>query len=280
MTNAIFPQTIFTTQRRFNDYGASDMHHGDLSEARLKSEFGLTTISNVVDPYSLTRLTAFNNPQARFSGAYGGVHRGGKVSVQECARLLFKEMQITSLPFSFVGPYRYLINQMLRHFQRASGSPFNYAQLNAAYRNKIISDNSLKCTKFAIKKTMKNVISYKTRGISQSDMYFFRNDIGDSVLPKFDSFLNKINGMGITVHDVHATRIDILSLDVNEKGWKASVRFTAQDHFGLDAEDIRKQKFNQFQFFRIWFVLQRFNKFGFRPFLTNMKAVINIGGER
>ncbi|MFC0141856.1 DUF3289 family protein [Erwinia mallotivora] len=113
MTNAIFPQTIFTTQRRFNDYGTSDMRHGDLSEAGLKSEFGLTTISNVVDPYSLTRLTAFNNPQVRFSGAYGGVHRGGKVSIQECARLLFKEMQITSLPFSFVGPYRHLINQML-----------------------------------------------------------------------------------------------------------------------------------------------------------------------
>ncbi|EXU76167.1 hypothetical protein BG55_07105 [Erwinia mallotivora] len=82
------------------------------------------------------------------------------------------------------------------------------------------------------------------------------------------------------MHDVHATRIDILSLDVNEKGWKASVRFTAQDHFGLDAEDIRKQKFNQFQFFRIWFVLQRFNKFGFRPFLTNMGATIEVSGLR
>ncbi|EXU76124.1 DUF3289 family protein [Erwinia mallotivora] len=280
MTNAIFPQTIFTTQRRFNDYGASDMRHGNLSEARLKSEFGLTTISNVVDPYSLTRLTAFNNPQARFSGAYGGVHRGGKVSIQECARLLFKEMQITSLPFSFVGPYRHLINQMLRHFQRASGSPFNDAQLNAAYRNKIISENSAECTKTVLKKIINDLVDYTSKGIPSEKMNIFKKNIKTTRLPKFDSFLNKINGMGITVHDVHATRIDILSLDVNEKGWKASVRFTAQDHFGLDAEDIRKQKFNQFQFFRIWFILQHFNKFGFRPFLTNMEAVITIGGER
>ncbi|EXU75346.1 YPO3983 family protein [Erwinia mallotivora] len=280
MTNAIFPQTIFTTQRRFNDYGASDMRHGDLSEARLKSEFGLTTISNVIDPYSLTRFTAFDNPQSRFSGAYGGVHRGGKVSVQECARLLFKEMQITSLPFSFVGPYRHLINQMLRHFQRASGSPFNDTQLNAAYRQKIKSNYAIKNTFTVMREAITTFIDYENKGFPQEKVNDLKSAINFSVLPKFDTFLNKINGMGITVHDVHATRIDILSLDVNDTGWKASVRFTAQDHFGLDAEDIRKQKFNQFHFFRIWFVLQRFNKFGFRPFLTKMDAVIEIEGSR
>ncbi|AML58575.1 hypothetical protein AXX16_2878 [Serratia rubidaea] len=53
-----------------------------------------------------------------------------------------------------------------------------------------------------------------------------------------------------------------------------------QDHFGLDVSDIRKKKFSQFQFFRIWFILQRFNRFGFRPFLTNMEAVIDIEGGR
>lgn len=125
MTNAVFPQTIFMTQRPFNDYGADDMRYGDISEDRLKGEFGLKNISNIVDPYTLTRLTAFDNPQSRFAGVYGGIHRGGTISVQECARLLFEEMQKTSLPYSFVGPYRYLINQMLRHFQRSTGTPFS-----------------------------------------------------------------------------------------------------------------------------------------------------------
>lgn len=50
MTNAVFPQTIFSTQPRFNDYDANDMRYGDISETRLKGEFGLTNISNVVDP--------------------------------------------------------------------------------------------------------------------------------------------------------------------------------------------------------------------------------------
>ncbi|MDH2692721.1 DUF3289 family protein, partial [Escherichia coli] len=43
---------------------------------------------------------------------------------------------------------------------------------------------------------------------------------------------------------------------------------------------IHKHKFRQFQFFTIWFTLQRYDKFGFRPFLTNMDAVIDIEGGR
>ncbi|WP_158689492.1 DUF3289 family protein, partial [Cronobacter sakazakii] len=51
------------------------------------------------------------------------------------------------------------------------------------------------------------------------------------------------------------------------------------DHFGLDTDDISKVQFNAFTFFRIWFVLQRFNKFGFKPFFTNFEAKITIAGE-
>ncbi|MFE8103908.1 DUF3289 family protein [Brenneria goodwinii] len=170
MTITRFPQTIFTTQKSFNDYGANDMRYGDISEDKLKREFGLTNVSNVVDPYTLTRLTAFDNPQSRFAGVYGGVHRGDAVSIQECARLLFEEMQATSLPYSFYGPYKYLINQMLRHFQRKSGTPFTDMQLNAAYRERIISDNSSKSTKLAIQEAVELFIDYNNRGYPQDKL--------------------------------------------------------------------------------------------------------------
>jgi len=284
MTNAVFPQTIFTTQKRFNDYGTNDMLHGDLSEERLKKEFGLKNISNVVDPYTLTRLTTFDNPHSRFSGVYGETHRGGSVSVQECAKLLFEEMQITSLPFSWLGSSRHLINQMITHFQRSMGTSFHDFQLNAAYENKILSDNSIKSTKVVIRDTINNLVNYFSKGCPQDKMFKLKNAIMDTILPKFDSLIcDKINGMGITVHDVHATKIEMLSLDVGDTRWEAKIKFTGQDHFGLDNDDIRKQKFNQFQFFRIWFVLQRFDKFrdlDFRPFLTDMEAVITLKGSR
>jgi len=140
MSNAQFPAMIFATQKRFNDFSTDDMRYGDISEDRLKSEFGLVNISNMVDPYALTRLTTFDNPQSRFAGAYGSISRGGKLSVQQCAQLLFEEMQVTSLPYSFIGPHRHLINRMLRHFQFSRGSAFHDPQLNTAYREKLYSN--------------------------------------------------------------------------------------------------------------------------------------------
>lgn len=281
MNNAVFPATVFTTQRRFNDYSSDDMRYGDISESRLKREFGLVNISNVVDPYTLTRLTTFDNPQSRFAGAYGSIHHDAKLSIQQCAQLLFEEMQTTSLPYSFIGPYKNLINQMLRHFQLSRGSGFSDSLLNTAYRDKLHSDYAARKTTSVMKETIGLFIDYSSKGFPHDRLDNLASAIKLSVLPKFDSLiLDKINGLGITIHDVHATKIEVLRLDVNDYGWKASVRYTAQDHFGLDVNDIRKQKFNQFQFFKIWFILQRFDRFGFRPFLTNMEAVIEIEGKR
>ena len=281
MANVVFPKNVFTTLKSFNDYSANDMHYRDMSEDRLKREFGLTNVSNVVDPYTLTRLTAFDNPQSRFAGVYGGKHNSGTVSIQECAKLLFEEMLKTSLPYSCIGPYKYLINQMLRHFYRSSGTPFNHEHLNAAYSHKLHSNYSTKNTVTYMRKSIGLLVDYQNKGFPQDRLKDLEAAIEISILPKFNSPIHdKINGMGITVHDVYATKIDIISFDVNDSGWKARVKFTGQDHFGLDVDDIRKKKFNQFQFFKIWFVLQRFSRFGFKPFLTNMEAVIDIEGKR
>lgn len=48
------PALIYATQRAMDDYGAKDMHHGDLSEEALKERFGLTDVSAKVNPYTLT----------------------------------------------------------------------------------------------------------------------------------------------------------------------------------------------------------------------------------
>ena len=167
MTMARFPQTIFSTQRPFDDYGTDDMRCGDITESRLKDEFALSTISNVVDPYTLTRLTAFNNPQSRFAGVYGD-KRAGKVSVEECANLLFDELQVTSLPFSIYGPYRNLINQMFSHMQTANGAPFRDLQLDRGYREQILNDDSDDSTRLEIKAVIDKVCDYVDKGFPQA----------------------------------------------------------------------------------------------------------------
>lgn len=280
MTMATFPLTIYQTRRGFNDVGADDMRYGDISQEQLIKRFRLTAVSNVIDPYTLTRLTPFNTPQSRFAGVYGN-RNGGQLSVHECARLLFEELQATSLPFAFYGPYRQLINQMLTHLYRSTGAPWRDARLDLAYRNQILRDNSKNSTRIAIKQVIDTYIDYQQKGYPGDKVFAFAEAIRDKILPKFDSFIDKINGMGVCVHDVHATQIKVLSLKVEEKRWRAKILFLGQDHFGLGIEDIQKRKFMQLQFFRIWFILQRFNRFGFRPFLTNMEAVIDLeGGSR
>jgi len=62
--------------------------------------------------------------------------------------------------------------------------------------------------------------------------------------------------------------------------FRAVVHYKVQDHFGLDVDDLSKFKFSQFHFFRICFVLQRYNQFGFKPFMTNMEAAVEITGFR
>lgn len=58
-----FPCTIFTTQNRMDDYGAKDMRCGDLSESQLKTHFHSLDVSTRANPYTLTKITPFTQPQ-------------------------------------------------------------------------------------------------------------------------------------------------------------------------------------------------------------------------
>ncbi|WP_354292786.1 DUF3289 family protein [Paramixta manurensis] len=86
------------------------------------------------------------------------------------------------------------------------------------------------------------------------------------------------NGLGVTIHDVYATEIALQSIDIKDGKFSAIVMYNAQDHFGLDKNDIMRREFHYIRFFRIWFVLQHWEQFGFKPFFTNFKAEIEISG--
>jgi uncharacterized protein (TIGR03034 family) len=78
------------------------------------------------------------------------------------------------------------------------------------------------------------------------------------------------------VHDIHAQQIDLIKFQKFAIGWEAWLHFQAQDHFGLDTTDITNSVFNKFQFFRIWFFLQRHRNFAFKPFFTNFMASVRV----
>ncbi|KGT92266.1 hypothetical protein NG99_14785 [Erwinia typographi] len=265
-----FPFTVYQTQNRMDDRRADDMYCGDLTERQLKEVFRLEKIFGKIDPWTLER-TDF--PISNFA-----VIRH-KMTHAEVAQRLFDEFRRDSWPFSFLG-YRQLFLDMVNHFQCGCGRPFSSSLLNFAYKNQIESDLSSVNSSWL---KIKNVL---TANIVWDKGYYpdkLKNQltlaVSNSVLPRFDRWKDNINGLGMSVHGVYATHITLRSLLVEEKNYRAVVHYKGQDHFGLDNRDIMSPKFHHLNIFRIWFVLQRWQKFAYRPFMTNMEATITIEGK-
>ncbi|QGU85876.1 DUF3289 family protein [Erwinia sorbitola] len=277
MARLQYPCVLFQSQRRMDDYNSRDMQYGDLTAQQLKTHFGLRYISDQVDPYTLTKTSALNRPQSMFSGSRV---TSTKITVQECAQILFDEFRDLSRVFSIYGPYRHEIGKMINHMQHGNGTAYSSAQLNMALKEHVLRDTTENSTLLGIKKVLGDKIDWGKSIYPAHEKDEFRKEISFGKLPKFDRFQDKLNGMSITVHDTWATHITLKSLQVEGDRYRAFVHYKVQDHFGLDIHDISKFKFKQFHFFRIWFLLQRYNKFGFKPFITNMEATVEVNGDR
>ncbi|NEG62152.1 DUF3289 family protein [Pantoea agglomerans] len=278
MTALQFPCTIFQTQNRMDDNSAKDMCCGDLSESQLKKHFHLLDVSTRANPYHLTKITPFTQPQSMFYGFRG---EGEKITRQQCANILFDELRDLSRLFSIYGPCKHLIEKIITHMQYGNGKPFTSMHLDGALKEHILRENSTEnSTRLRLEKAFNAFIDWDNKNYPIKNKDELRKAIAFGKLPKFNRFQDNYNGMGITVHDTWATHITIKSLQVDNDRYRAVVHYNVQDHFGLDVDDISKFKFSQFRFFRIWFVLQRYNQFGFKPFMTNIEAKIEITGGR
>ncbi|WP_318363412.1 YPO3983 family protein [Enterobacter sp.] len=278
MNNSYFlsrqlPCVLFTTVRRFDDFSAEDMQYGDMDEQQLL-ELGLKDISLKVDPY---RLVRYDFPRlAGFPVEFYPNPKGRKITRGECIDILFDEMKALSHDFSLFGEYKDIINQLIDHFRYGQGIPFYSTLLDSAYKHRVNGydqGNPL----MIIKLTLNERLGRNKK--QQHDFSLLKEmqiKLNDSKLPKFNNVKDRFNGLGISVHDIAAQEITLVSLHQFHFGWEAVVHFKAQDHFGLDIKDIKNDFYRQFRFFRIWFFLQRHQDFAFRPFFTNFSTVVRI----
>ena len=278
MSALTFPCTIFKTKNRINDYGARDMRCGDLSEAQLKAKFGLAYVSKFVDPYKLIELPRWNPS------------RGGLVVANNCKSLskaetikrLFDEFRASSSHiYTTFGFYGDLIIDLINHMQYKNGAPYRSIALDRAIERQILDDNSEEnSTRLRIKDALVKYTNWANKIYPLEEKEELTKAILDAILPKFTRFKDNFNGMGLAVHDTYATHITIKSLRFDDKeNFTAMVQYKIQDHFGLDDTDILNFLPRQFDFFRIWFLLQRYNKFAVKPFMTNMQAIVKIRGN-
>ncbi|AJI90245.1 hypothetical protein YPPY46_4475 [Yersinia pestis PY-46] len=269
-----FPLCIFKTRNRMDDYGAADMKNGDLTEAELKGKFNLRGVSVTLDPY-----TGEKTPTS-FAMDHFNKKPKEKVNKAEVARILFDEFRHLSDTFSFSGKYQSIMRKMITYMQINNGAPFRDLLLDSALKEQILSDKSNDSSLLKIKNALIENIDWNNGHYPINNKGMMTEAIKDTVLPRFNRLNDRINGLGISVHAIHATHITIRSLQVNGNEFRAIVHYRSQDHFGLDNTDMLDSFYRQFRIFHIWFVLQRWRGLGYKPFLTNMEASIEITGKR
>ncbi len=255
---------IFTTKKRFNDRNVDDMQSGDIDVNTLKTHYHLGQVSTFID--WTTFGPSYKHP---FTSSIPPVSR------ERAIAMLYDELRSQSYVFSFRGPYQGLIIDLFNHMQRNNGRDYQHPTMNNAYKNLILADRSVDSTLSIIKNTIEQFDFNKNKLTKEQ----FSNVLSKSHLPKYTRWKDWVNGMGIAVHDINSTEISIESLTFQGNKYTAIIKYRAQDHFGLDKEDILKTKFNSIAFFRIWFVLQRAKHFAQKPFFTNFEATVTLTGE-
>ena len=236
------PCTLFETISLFDDFSADDMQYGDMVEQDFLS-LGLSDISAKVDPYRLIKYH-FPGPGS-INVAFSASSSGTKISQRECTDILFAEMKELAKMLSFFGQYKNSIGIFPR-------PPL-------------------------IKECIENGInSTPSTGYQPLILQSIKTKLLSSRLNKFNDFEDSFNGLGISVHDISAQKISLLSFQKYAIGWSATIHFVAQDHFGLDVTDIKNKTYSKYRFFRIWFFLQRHKDFAFKPFFTNFNTIERI----
>lgn len=284
------PARIYTTQRAMDDYDAKDMHHGDLDIQALRNTFRLNVddVSMKVNPLTLK----LKDPEDPFAFASPYVHPDFQpkpmptVSREQAAGLMFDEFRELAKLFSFQGPYKNIITEMIDHMQENSGTPYSSPLLDRALKEQILNDQSERSSLLLIQDILRPAINYEYGFIplDKKGKLFDENsnfkDLSKAVLPKFDRLIDRTNGLVISVHDTWATHITLESLEVTGNSYRAKVHYRIQDHFGLDDADVQNELFRKFRIFRLWFVLQRWQEYGYKPFITEMNATVEISGVR
>ncbi|WBM71181.1 DUF3289 family protein [Buttiauxella sp. WJP83] len=269
------PLKVFATYHQFNALNEDDMQCGDLNDMDMRS-LGLQDISAKVDPY---RLIAFESqPFILDDSGFNPQYPAGRaISHYECANILFDEMKELSHSFAF-GDYGEIIIDLIDHFHYKQGQDYQSLLLDKAY-TQIIEGIGTNETLMKITNEIDSHLIRRSNVLfNLNDLQSLRFIINKTVLPKFNRWEDRYNGLGISVHDIYAQEIEIVNLHRYAQSWDAMLYFKAQDHFGLGREDINKSLYRCFRFFRIWFFLQRHERFAFKPFFTNFSAHVHTRG--
>ena len=177
--------------------------------------------------------------------------------------ILWKEFESMSTTIFAVGDLETNIKAMIAHFKANSGTDYRNPILTKAARK---HENSQKFERevresmiSAIKKYGGDPSKIKTGDVTRKTGLRFSS--------KMDTFAG---GLTIAVNDVWAWKVELVEYSLDGADFKGTYRVTLFDHFGLDQPDVDK-KFGLLVGFRAWFILQHYDKYAYKPFVSVMQ---------
>ncbi|MEN4930061.1 DUF3289 family protein [Erwinia billingiae] len=233
---------LFETKNKMNDFTADDMQHGDM------------TMAQILRQGSVKFMTAFyfdKNPEDHFN-----------------------EMDNMAFVTAW-GEYSSLIKAMIVRFRSKEGGVFRSELLDKAFiKHKTTKDCVADIGRYIDEFLVKN----NGEGLSITELRSIKDSISESVrLPKFNNY-DFTNGLGITIHDTYATMIYLDYVDISNGRYYLQLTFKIQDHFGLDLGDVNGKWFEYSPWFCSWFILQRYEEYGYKPFINESKFSVLIEG--
>lgn len=250
-TQLNLPAIIFQSKKPMDDENADDMQSGDKSKSQIM-DLGMFKPFNKLD-YEFD-LSASNH---------------------------FANFRFFANSVSW-GEYGVLTKMMIDRFEENIGSKFTHPLLDQAAKEHENTDAVVNKLSELFVSKLKN-----TKGeLTEIDIQSIWDSLAKGQyaihLPGFDTKPDWLNGLGITVHGIWSLQLTLKKLDIDiiNRTFSGEVAFKAQDHFGLNIDDVNGGKYFEFlRIFRSWFLLQRYDKFGYKPFITEMNHMRNISGN-
>ncbi|MFV0306098.1 MAG: DUF3289 family protein, partial [Moheibacter sp.] len=171
-----------------------------------------------------------------------------------------------------IGDMETVALEMSSKFQNGSGGTYSSSILN-----KKVKENTA-------------FITYHYNFLNELKLKLKSNDFSPKgmepismKLLNFSSFVDKVSGLGITIHQVWSVKAEIKNYFYNKCNcfYGFDLEYTFYDHFGLDWDDIVKHgsdripQYHTGDFFKAWYILQHYRSA--KPFITEIKNSVYIG---
>ncbi len=216
------------------------------------------------------------------------------LSLDELSEILFK---LFSLYAEFFFSYGELVENtkaMIKNFKDNKGKIYSNSLLTDAIKK---HDSTRKFVNIIRQRlnfdlnTLRGNIRYMDKNIANKMMKF-----DWSYRPKFEKGIPKkstntklvdllndfifksdlFGGLAIAVHDIQAFDLEIIEYNYSNDYYDGKFKLTLWDHFGLDSKDI--EDFAYIPGFCAWFILQRYKKLAYKPFITKIPCIFNFSG--